>query len=357
MIKTNKLVKILIFVLTSILLLSLFACDGANAKKVSLAELPDTMEAGYKTTFELPHVLKNGKSITYKVFDSDGKEVSIMSSSFLVEKNSNYIAKATVGASKKDITIIVKDFTAPVILSSEKELRYVLVGSDVDLPTFTVVDNLDEEPITVCSLTNNDGDVEFDENKFTPTVAGEYIYKVTCKDSSQNATEKQFVINAVDTIEATYKVFAFDVSSDYVDYMTDFTVSFNTDEKFCFNGELGSTKMSLNTGLTDPVFAFKNQLIDTSEFTKLYYYVFNDSDYDFTFNPNIASGGYANASLVKAHEWSIINIVNMDPHPYSPSMKEDHSDITGMVTSCNRAQNDHYGKEVNFYFSAVYGVK
>lgn len=352
--------------LTSIFLSILFicsafafsACTGNNNRSdsshptiaASLKELPDEYVADYMSVFKLPTMLSDGTVINYTVKDVDGNIVELSNNSFVTEKFSNYTAKVVAGNDSKTITIKIQDLSAPEILAYEQKLQYKLINTVIVLEKPSAVDNFDSEVSVLYKLYKDDYEIEIEDDSFTPKELGDYRYVVTAIDTAGNVAERTVIYSVVATEAETYKVWAFDIADDYLDNLTYMVSEYSTD--FRYEGQMGTTRVTLNVTAknVNPLIAFKHTLIDTSEFTSIYFYVYNDSDYECTLCPNIAN----NSKLVP-HQWSKVNITNFKTNNYSPWTSA--ADRAGMVAMFYSDGNAYVNQTVNLYFSAAYGVK
>lgn len=338
--------------------LSTVACvenstGNVEGQRKALEAFVDTAVA-YKEVCELKAHDEYGNTFTYVVKNSSGQSVELYNYTFVVEENSPYKVIVTCGKEKKEYTLTPKDMSAPIIYVHKDIQRInVLNGEKASYPTVTAFDNVDGEVAVSYSVSYQGETYEGTSDGFTPTEIGYYELTISAKDSANNIAEKKVVYEAVATIEETYKVFAFDEEAlRYIDWIggrSNEVLEYNTDENYVYGNEKGSTHLSCVAAGT-PLFVVKNQLIDTSSFDSIRFYVYNANKFDIYLAPTVYT-----MYLLKAGEWTEVVIEKWDS-VHTPDM--DHSDITGMcfMLSRNNEADNAYGYEVDLYFSAAYGV-
>ena len=228
-------------------------------------------------------------------------------------------------------------------------------NSTVTIPTAVVFDNLDEVVKYAVDVTYNGVSVNVQNSTFVADALGYYTCTYTATDAANNQAVETVVYKAVATQAETYQVWCFDESIDYMDNFAGMTVEYNTDPKYIYGNEKGSTKMYLNDLEGSPVFSYKNQLIDTSGFREIYFYVYNDSNVEVTLCPNVA-----NNSPCKPGQWSKVTItmaqIGNGTNPMAPTASK--ADLTGVVNMFYKSSANPDGlTTIPLYFSSAYGVK
>ncbi len=348
----------------SLAICGLIACMGvssvvvngnttANAATNVLDSFVDAT-AAYNEVYSFKTKDANGNMLTYSVKNSAGASVFVYNYSFAVTETTAYTVTVSNGKNSKTYKLTPQDVSAPLI-QVERDIQRinVLKGEKASYPEVYVTDNADGEVEVTYAVTYNGEAYTSENDGFTPTKLGYYELTISAKDDANNVSTKKVVYESVETVEETYKVFAFDEDAlRYFDYVgTSPVMEYNTDEKYVYGEEKGSTRMTFVASGT-PLFCVKNQLIDTSEFDYIHFYVYNA--YHISVNLAVGIGRGFN---LQPGTWTEI-IIDVWEESHTPNMS--HSDITGlctMVFTSGDYSDERYGFKGDLYFSAAYGVK
>jgi len=328
-----------------------------GAKAIDLSGFTDTTIA-YNEVYSLKTQDDSGRKLSYSVKTSAGNDVPIYNYAFAVTEMDAYTVTVSCGNKTKTYQLIPKDISAPILHVEKNQNRLnVLNGEKVMYPRVIVTDNVDTEIELVYEITYNGETYASENDGFTPSALGFYTLTITAKDDANNIATKTVVYESVATEEETYKVFAFDENAiHYFDYLglehsENPILSYNTDQKYVYGEEKGSTRMSFVAQGT-PLFVVKNPMIDTSEFDYIRFYVYNNGDSFIGLGVNLTSKMYR----LEPGTWTEIVI---DAWECSTTPNMNHSDITGMCFMFWKGGSEYerFGYSGDLYFSAAYGVK
>ena len=137
-------------------------------------------------------------AVTYQVQTSTGEKIAPVENAFYAYHLGEYIitcyAKVGIGDVRtRTITVKVKDELAPEITFTD--VKTGMVGKRYVLPKISVIDDSGENIKPTAKLYECSGDTKGDEVQFSggvfiPSKAGEYLFEVTAKDSSENSVTK-----------------------------------------------------------------------------------------------------------------------------------------------------------------------
>lgn len=343
--------------MVSCLAVTFTGCNVSEANTDYLSSFVDTTVA-YNEIYTLKAKSDNGEMLTYSVKNAAGSDVFVYNYTFAVTEMTVYTVTVTAGNKSKSYKLTPKDMSVPS-LEIKRDIQRINVLKDekVYYPEIIVSDNADAEVTVTYSVSYNGKNYESESDGFIPTELGFYTLTISAEDDENNVAIKTVVYESVETVEETYKVFAFDEDAtryfDYVglQYDKEPVLSYNTDEQYIYGDEKGSTRMHfIATGT--PLFVVKNQMIDTAEFDYIRFYVYNASDVSIGLGVNITEGMYT----LEPGVWTEI-IIDSWECERTPGM--DHSDITGMPFMFWKGSSaeERFGYKGDLYFSAAYGVK
>lgn len=328
---------------------------NAVANADTLSSFTDATVA-YNELYAFKAKDENGNLLTYTVKNSAGVEVPVHNYTFAVTETGAYTVTVTLGKESKSYKLTPQDVSAPILrLKKDVQRVNVLKGEKAGYPEVLVSDNADSEVEISYAVTFNGEAYESESDGFTPTELGFYTLTVSAKDDSNNIATKTVLYESVATVEETYKVFAFDEDpTRYLDYvgMNKTVLEYNTDAKYVYGNEKGSTRMSFIADST-PLFCVKNQLMDTTEFDYIRFYVYNAHSVKIGLGVNVAT----KIITLEPGVWTEV-IIDSWESAFTPNM--DHSNITGMgfmFTPLGDYSDQRFGYKGDLYFSAAYGVK
>lgn len=187
--------KIICLVLTVLLALSAFGCNGNKQRIVDVENGEIVIE--YGQTCYLPQP-EDTNDYTVEVTDSKGENVRLQFGSFRPSVGV-YTAKYTAGKKTQNVTIKCVDTIAPTIAFSTYESA-VAVGAKVTVPRFEATD------LSTCTtsvkVTHSDGsEVQLDAESGWTTKAGAYTITVTATDPYGNEAVATRMITARESYE------------------------------------------------------------------------------------------------------------------------------------------------------------
>ena len=217
----------------------------------------------------------NGKeyALTYQVQTSTGNKIALIENAFYAYSLEDYMITcyANVGMGDvrtRTITVKVKDETVPNIALTDAKTG--MVGKRYVLPKMSVVDDSGEKIEPTAKLYKLNGEtkgdeVQFQDGLFIPQDAGEYLFEVTAKDSSENTATKTAKIYIREQVKA-YEVLPFDNETDMERVgLLGADVSYLNE----YEGDEGVVKFTYTGGYWANRFAFL-PLCDLSDDTGIY---------------------------------------------------------------------------------------
>lgn len=337
----RKISKITVAFLAFALALPFGACKGEKTEI-------EYAEAVYGTMYYLPYSEEE-----YTVYDSENNEVDLdKSNGFFVEDTKGYTF--LIGDDKKVYEITVrKSGTERFQFSYEKD--YFAVGTEVELPKVIALDEAGKEMSYTVSLKRGENDVAFENGVFTPESVGTYVYTARANHHGK-AIEKSAVIEVVE--KSSYKLrlvaelgeeYGMNQAFNFFGYTPEFTT-----EK-AYGRDSGSLKVTLTNDRTyNQQFSVRNLFIkDLTECTELYFYVFNDSDYNLQLSVNLGS-----FPVITPHRWTKISITD-----FAALTAWSHSDVIKNnfnleciegLTICDFLEDWTGMGKFSLYFSSIY---
>ena len=329
--------------LTGISLLSgvLFACSDGEKK---------TLQAEYGETFALPYVAEK-----YTVYDSKGKEISVVGGEFFVNDINGYSVK--VGNKKNAITISVQDTKGPQI-KVEENILYVQTGEEVDFGKVTAYDAYSGDVEPVYTLVDGTEERQIDVSNFAPEKSGVYTLKISATDENGNRSEKSVFVNASKDGKNGNKIANF--SEVYAKEQISIGYGLNAEytTKMHYGDEKGSLKLTSSNDLNIDS-AWSNYFLlnnlydnDVSSDLGIYFRVYNNGQMSKTLK-------VGDASLYTLHvgEWTEVFISpsdfdyiseRMGDKNYNRMTELDSIKFEFITTMCSRTGTDEY------YFSDIY---
>lgn len=321
--------------------LSLVGC-GENQPDAEYAE------AVYGTMYYLPYSEEG-----YTVYDSENNEVSLdKSNGFFVEDTEGYTFR--IGDGKKVYEISIRTSgTERFQFSYEKE--YFAVGTEVELPKVIALDEAGKEMPYTVSLKKGEESVSFENGVFTPESTGTYVYTARA-DHHGETVEKSAVVEVVE--KSSYKLrlvaelgeeYGMNQAFNFFGYTPEFTT-----EK-AYGRDSGSLKVTLTNDRTyNQQFSVRNLFIkDLTKCTELYFYVYNDSDYNLQLSVNLGS-----FPVITPHRWTKISITD-----FAALTAWSHSDVIKNnfnleciegLTICDFLEEWTGMGKFSLYFSSIY---
>ncbi len=256
--------------------LALVGCkEEVVATPVTLDGFTDTeVTATLGENYELPTsvvVDTNGNEYTpvYKVWNSDGKAMTVSDNAFFVDSMENYVIGCYVRVGADDIrsrfiTVKVQDSGAPVI--TFQAMKKGMVGESYRLPKATVMDGSGEVLSATLKLYAMDGEekgeeITVEENTFIPAESGNYLVEATATDSSGNTATKAESFYVREAVRAN-ELLSFD---DETDIENIGSAGANVSYVNEFSGESGVAKFSYTGGYLANQFSFL-PLSDVNDF-------------------------------------------------------------------------------------------
>ncbi len=339
----NKIATFLALMLTCICLLPIFSC-----KKEEKAAPITFADAVYGTMYYLPDLEEE-----YVVYDSAKKEMALTKEKgFFVEDLQGY----TVQIGKKSYSIkVVTSGNERVALSYEKD--YFAVGSEVELPFVIAHDEAGKELTYTATLTKGEQVIETADNKFTPDSVGSYTYTVKA-DYFGKTVEKKATIEVVE--DGSYKLrLVAELGEEYgLNQACKFfgaTPEYTTEK--AFGRDSGSLKVTLNNDRTyNQEFTLRNLFIkDLTACDELYFYVYNDSDYELTLSVN-----FGTFPVIQPHCWTRISLTDFENELITWSHASNIKDNFNLESIEGLTIADFFGDywtglgTFSLYFSSVY---
>ncbi len=341
----KKVSMLLTATLSCALALPALACaEEPTAKTLTVSD------AVYGAMYYLP-VGETG----YAVYDSKGNAVALdKNNGFFVEDTNGYTFTFVGSAKTHEIKVQISG-NERVDLSYEKD--YFAVGEKVSLPTVIAVDEAGKEMDYQTSLTLNGEKITVENNSFTPTSVGSYVYTVTA-DHFGEEVEKTSTIEVVE--KGSYKLrlvaelgeeYGVNQAYNFFGYTPEYTT-----EK-AFGRDSGSLKVTLNNDRTyNQSFSLKNLFIkDLTKCNEMYFYVYNDSDYPLTLSVN-----YGTFPIIAPRAWTQINISDFANElvawSHAGVIKDQFNlkSIEGMTIANFLGDNWSGLGQFSLYFSSIY---
>ena len=351
--------KKIVTLLTAVAILSggfatvgtLAACGNSGGESGAAAQ-PGATETTYVAHLGETYVLPEGaQSDTVK--DSKGASVETALGRFTAVDREGYTVTLSSGEKKK---IEVVDISAPVIVTSYS-VRYVSVGDEIETPDVTVDDEYKTKDVSFTAGWYCDGEATED----TVFAAGRYEYRIEATDEAGNKAEKTVVCKVVDDVLRLDTVLSFDdeCGEEQIVNHNGFNVEYTTEKRF--NSEEGSLRLTFNgNDSREPGFTVMNPAIsDISDYTSLYFSIYNDTDEQIMLYVNWSGDGY----MLKPGVWNLVDVKDVSSLLVSPTELIDENmtleNINGMFFLFV-AINDGKLNALPFgdlYISAVRGIK
>ncbi len=238
------------------------------------------------------------------VLSCDDSSVQISNGLFVASAAGTYTVKSKVGNKTTEITVTVKAATRPVINVDDFTVH---TSGTVTLPLAECFDACGESAGYTVSVKKGDAEVSVTDGKITAE-AGEYTLLYECIDGYGNKATKQttLLVRDSDFDKACYMPLETKWGSEQFFRNYNLKNGYSTEIKY--DGEAGATKISF-TADRDPWAGFiftKNVLIpDISEYSKMVFHIYNDSEYTLFFNPNwVSQKGYE----LRPKQWNTVEL-------------------------------------------------
>ena len=253
-----------------------------GAPNIQLVDFEDkTVEVELGSVYRLPNVISDASDkdyqVAYTITTKSGDPVDLSDYQLTIADLGGYIVTCTAVTAKGNITrtltINVKDSTAPTITFGR--VKPGCINEEYTLPEVNVND-ASSNVTTVVKVFLVSGTVETEvtitNGKFTPTVSGKYVIKVTATDASNNkgtaTTEFQVLEEKVQETVDPNEVIDFDEEDDLesVKYIGNFQERVSFSWLQSFEGETGVLKMDFNDDCAHFVFTAAQEPTAYSEY-------------------------------------------------------------------------------------------
>lgn len=328
------------------------ASCGKSGGALGGAVQPGAAETTYVAHLGETYVLPEG-ALPDTVKDSKGASVETALGRFTTVDREGYTVTLSSGEKKR---IEVVDISAPVIGTSYS-VRYVSIGDEIETPEVTVDDEYKTKDVSFTAGWYHDGEATED----TVFAAGRYEYRIEATDEAGNKAEKTVVCKVVNDVLRLDTVVSFDdeCGEEQIVNHNGFNAEYTTEKSF--DSEEGSLRLTLNgNDSREPSCTIMNPVIsDISDYTSLYFSIYNDTDEQIMLYINWSGDGYT----LKPGVWNLIDVKEVSSLLASPTELIDENmtleNINGMFFLFV-AINDGKLNALPFgdlYISAVRGIK
>ena len=275
----RKLIRsIIVSVVILMLSLTAMACGKTEGDEIG------PFYAEYGQVFVVPDL--GGETI---IRDSDGNTVHVEDGRFYVDSTNDYDIEVKISGKVYKGKIIV-NFTSVPVIESSFEIGYGQVNTEVTLPSIKAYVGGTEISYTAV-MSKGETTVDVSDG-FRPDATGEYVYTVTAV-SGEKKTEKAITIYVEETDSYKNKIASFDKPYGVKHIRKDYGISAKYTTERSYNGEAGSTEITINTAEAEheAMFALGNfHIKDWTQIAGIKMYIYNDNNMPVSFMLNWSTG-------------------------------------------------------------------